>query len=94
MPRSRVVIDVTESDSAWTLCASTEYGLFVHEVDKSMSFVDMFDETHVSIASFLGVPVDSLDARFSLQHVACLDSNSSTDESSGLRGGRVPPILR
>ncbi len=83
MSRSRpsVTVEVVESGKSLTLTAGTPAGLFVYKADKSTSLVALFDEAHVAIAAFLGMPVNSFDVRFSLQQLTRNDTNAKSDES-------------
>lgn len=79
--RPQYVVEAVESETTWILTARTPAGLVVHEVDKSVSFIAMFDEVQTAIAACTAVPITHFDVRFSLSGQQDRDSAQTRDES-------------
>ena len=79
--RPQYVLEAVESESTWVLTARTPVGLVVHEVDKNVSFIAMFDEVQTAIAAYTEMPITSFDVRFSLSGQKGRDSALTRDDS-------------
>lgn len=79
--RPRYVVEAIESDTSWVLTVQTAGGSVVHEVDKHVSFLDLFDQVQKAVATFTAAPVTSFYLRFSLAHHDDRDSSTMSDEA-------------